>query len=113
VANHARAARRPALLQRAAAPCRQRLALIVAFQVAPTLGGATGKGRAKTGTCAAGTAEPCLWRGQAFGGYIDARSGRRLVSQRVVNAVVIEASNDVLTVLQDEGTISALLGRDF
>jgi hypothetical protein len=35
------------------------------------------------------------------------------VSQRVVNAVVIEASNDVLTVLQDEGTISALLGRDF
>jgi D-alanyl-D-alanine carboxypeptidase len=88
------------------------LALITDFQSDPTLVGATGKVRAKTGTFAEGTAEQFLLRGQAFGGYIDARSGRRLVYQLVVNEVVIEDINDVLTVFQDEGTISAILWRD-
>lgn len=89
------------------------LALITAFQSDPTLVGATGKVRAKTGTFAEGSDEQFLLRGQAFGGYIDARSGRRLVYQLVVNEVVIEDINDVLTVFQDEGTISAILWRDF
>ena len=50
---------------------------------------------------------------QAFGGYIDFQSGKRLAYQLVVNEVVIEDLNDVLTVFQDEGTISAILWRDF
>jgi D-alanyl-D-alanine carboxypeptidase len=89
------------------------LSFVTAFQADPTLVGATGKVRAKTGTFAEETAEQFILRGQAFGGYIDARSGRRLVYQLVVNEVVIENINDVLTVFQDEGTISAILWRDF
>ena len=69
--------------------------------------------RAKTGTFAEGTEKQVILRGQAFGGYIDAQSGRRLVYQLVVNEVVIEDINDVVTVFQDEGTISAVLWRDF
>jgi D-alanyl-D-alanine carboxypeptidase len=89
------------------------LALVTDFQSDPTLVGATGHVRAKTGTFAEGTAEQFILRGQAFGGYIDARSGRRLVYQLVVNEVVLEDINDVLTVFQDEGTMSAVLWRDF
>ena len=89
------------------------LSFVTDFQSDPTLVGATGKVRAKTGTFAEGTAEQFILRGQAFGGYIDARSGRRLVYQLVVNEVAIENINDPLTVFQDEGTISAILWRDF
>jgi D-alanyl-D-alanine carboxypeptidase len=89
------------------------LSFVTDFQSDPTLVGATGQVRAKTGTAVEGTVGQLILRGQAFGGYIDARSGRRLVYQLVVNEVVIEDINDVLTVFQDEGTISAILWRDF
>jgi D-alanyl-D-alanine carboxypeptidase len=89
------------------------LALVTDFQSDPTLAGATGHVRAKTGTFGEETEGQLILRGQAFGGYIDARSGRRLVYQLVVNEVEIEDINDSLTVFQDEGTISAILWRDF
>ena len=89
------------------------LCFVTDFQSDPTLVGATGKVRAKTGTSVEGTVGQLILRGQAFGGYIDARSGRRLVYQLVVNEVEINNVNDSLTVFQDEGTISAILWRDF
>ena len=89
------------------------LSFVTDFQSDPTLVGATGKVRAKTGTSIEGTVGQLILRGQAFGGYIDAWSGRRLVYQLVVNEVEIEDINDSLTVFQDEGTISAILWRDF
>ena len=89
------------------------LSFVTDFQSDPTLVGATGQVRAKTGTAVEGTVGQLILRGQAFGGYIDARSGRRLVYQLVVNEVEIEDINDSLTVFQDEGTISAILWRDF
>jgi D-alanyl-D-alanine carboxypeptidase len=89
------------------------LSFVTDFQSDPTLAGATGNVRAKTGTFGEETEGQLILRGQAFGGYIDARSGRRLVYQLVVNEVEIEDINDSLTVFQDEGTISAILWRDF
>lgn len=52
-------------------------------------------------------------KGQAFGGYIDAKSGRRLVYQLVVNNVPISEFDQLLEIFQDEGTISAILWRDY
>src|SRR5262249_25716463 len=87
--------------------------LVTDFQSDPTLVGAMGNVRAKIGTFAEETEEQFILRGQAFGGYIDTQSDRRLVYQLVVNEVIIENINDVLTLFQDEGTISAILWRDF
>jgi D-alanyl-D-alanine carboxypeptidase len=89
------------------------LAIVTDFQSDPTLAGATGKVRAKTGTFAEQTEEQFILRGQAFAGYIDARSGRRLVYQVAVGEVVINDIDDVVAVFQDEGRISAILWRDF
>jgi D-alanyl-D-alanine carboxypeptidase len=89
------------------------LGFVTDFRSDPTLEGATGNVRAKTGTFAEPSAGQIILRGQAFGGYIDARSGKRLVYQLVVNEVVLEDFNDVLPVFQDEGRISAILWRDF
>lgn len=89
------------------------LSFVTDFQSDPTLAGATGHVRAKTGTFGEETEGQLILRGQAFGGYIDARSSRRLVYQLVVNEVEINNVNDSLTVFQDEGTISAILWRDF
>jgi D-alanyl-D-alanine carboxypeptidase/D-alanyl-D-alanine-endopeptidase (penicillin-binding protein 4) len=52
-------------------------------------------------------------RAQALAGYITAKSGRRLAYSLVVNEVgVISDITDVITVLQDQGTISAVLWAD-
>jgi D-alanyl-D-alanine carboxypeptidase len=51
-------------------------------------------------------------KAQAFGGYIKAKSGRKLVYELVVNDVPITGLNDIIQVFQDEGTISAILWRD-
>ena len=50
-------------------------------------------------------------KGQAFGGYIDAKSGRRLVFIVAVNGVPITSLDDVISAFQDEGTISAILWK--
>ncbi len=90
------------------------LAMVRDFLQDASLAGAQGKVHAKTGTyVVAGTSSPLLLRGQALGGFVDTRSGRRLVFQLVVNEVPIAEFSDLLQVFQDQGTISAILWRDF
>jgi D-alanyl-D-alanine carboxypeptidase len=85
------------------------LGFVTDFESDPTLAGAKGKVRAKTGTLIKNS----LLQGQAFGGYIKAQSGKPLIFELVVNNVEIPGGlNDVLQVFQDEGTISAILWRD-
>src|SRR5690606_31852369 len=57
------------------------LAIVKDFQSDPSLAGATGKVRAKTGTFADEVNNRLVLRGQAFGGYIRAASGRQLAYQ--------------------------------
>ncbi len=98
-------------------PARQvevlRECLLHLFEDDPTLAGAAGNVRAVTGTYPVVGESGIVIKGQAFGGYIDARSGRRLAYHLVVNDVPITSINDLLAIFQDEGTISAILWRDF
>lgn len=89
------------------------LGFVTDFESDPTLAGAKGQVHAKTGTAARGDESGLVLDGQAFGGYIDAKSGRRLVYQLVVNNVLITEFDQVLGIFQDEGTISAILWRDY
>ncbi len=89
------------------------LGFVTDFESDPTLAGAKGQVHAKTGTYVAGDESGPVLKGQALGGYIDAKSGRRLVFQLVVNGVPIEGLDQVLEVFQDEGKISAILWRDY
>ena len=84
------------------------LATVTDFESDTTLAPAKGRVHAKTGTFIEGG----LIRGQAFAGYIHARSGRLLAYQLVVNNVPFKGIGDVIQVFQDEGTISAILWRD-
>ncbi|CAM2939453.1 serine-type D-Ala-D-Ala carboxypeptidase [Legionella steigerwaltii] len=89
------------------------LATVTEFQTNPSLLGATGKVHAKTGTFLQETKQDLVLKSQAFFGYIDATSGRRLVYQLVVNDVKISSITDVIQVFQNEGILSAVLWRDF
>ena len=52
-------------------------------------------------------------RAQAFAGYIDAKSGRRLAYSLFVNDVSpVNGIDDVISVFQDQGTISAIIWRE-
>jgi D-alanyl-D-alanine carboxypeptidase len=90
------------------------LASVKDFEKDATLAGAAGQVRAKTGTyvAASGSGGMAL-KGQAFGGYITTKSGKHLIYQLVVNNVPIASIADVIGVFQDEGTISAMLWRDY
>ena len=88
------------------------LGFVTDFRSDPSLAGATGQVTAKTGTFVQGTAAGLLLKGQAFGGYINTKSGKRLVYELVVNDVAIKSLNGVLQTFQDEGKISAMLWRD-
>ncbi len=77
-----------------------------------TLAGATGQVTAKTGTFVEGNEKGLVLKGQAFGGYITTKRGRKLVYELVVNNVAISSLDDVLRTFQDEGRISAMLWRD-
>lgn len=89
------------------------LAFVTDFQSDPTLAGATGQVNAKTGTFIAAAGSGIVLKAQAFGGYVEARSGQQLVYQLVVNNVPITKLEDAIQVFQDEGTISAMLWRDY
>lgn len=89
------------------------LGFVTDFQSDPTLAGATGQVHAKTGTYAAGDESGLIVKGQAFGGYINAQSGRKLIYELVVNEVPISEFDQLLDIFQDEGTISAILWRDY
>ncbi|HKT96234.1 MAG TPA: D-alanyl-D-alanine carboxypeptidase [Paraburkholderia sp.] len=90
------------------------LAFVTDFESDATLAGAKGQVHAKTGTyVAAAPSNPKvpILKGQALAGYIDAKSGRRLAFQLVVNNVPITGVEDVIPVFQDEGTIAAMLWK--
>lgn len=89
------------------------LAFVRDYTADPTLAGATGQVRAKTGTNVEGTESGLLVKGQAFGGYIHARSGRELIYTVVVNHAQAADIDGVAQVFQDEGLISAMLWRDY
>lgn len=88
------------------------LSFVTDFEADPTLAGAKGQVRAKTGTFVDGTSEGPVLKAQALAGYIDAKSGRRLAFTLTVNDVgLISGIPDVLPVFQDEGTIAAILWK--
>lgn len=89
------------------------LAFVTDFQSDPTLKGATGQVRAKTGTYSAATDAGPVLKAQALGGYVTTRSGRRVAFQLVVNNVPISGINDIVQVFQDQGRVSAILWRDY
>ena len=88
------------------------LATVTGFASDPTLAPAKGQVHAKTGTYVTGDDAGIMLKGQAFGGYIDTKSGKKLVYQVVVNNVAIKNIPDIIQIFQDEGTISAILWRD-
>ena len=68
---------------------------------------------AKTGTFIEGTATGPVFRAQALGGYITAKSGRRLAFALAVNDVgPLTSLDEVLQTFQDQGTIAAIVWRD-
>ena len=89
------------------------LAFVKNFQSDPTLKGATGNVRAKTGTYVGPSGNGIVLKAQALGGYVISRSGRHLTFELVVNDVPIESIEDITKVFQDQGTISAMLWRDY
>ncbi|HKU80872.1 MAG TPA: D-alanyl-D-alanine carboxypeptidase, partial [Candidatus Tumulicola sp.] len=89
------------------------LAFVKDFQKDPSLAGAKGNVHAKTGTYVDGTGAQMTLKGQAFGGYITTKRGHHLTYELVVNNVPIRKIDDITGVFQDEGTISALLWRDY
>jgi len=89
------------------------LSFVTDFECDSTLAGAKGNAFAKTGTFATGDENGILLKGQALGGYIDAKSGRRLMFNMFVNEVQLGFNIEgVLDVFQDQGTITAIIWRD-
>lgn len=89
------------------------LSFVTDFEADPTLAGAKGNAFAKTGTFATGDENGILLKGQALGGYIDTKSGKRLMFNMFVNNVQLGFDiSGVLQVFQDQGTITAIIWRD-
>jgi D-alanyl-D-alanine carboxypeptidase len=90
------------------------LGFVTDFKSDTKLAGAAGQVHAKTGTFVQGTEKSIVLKGQALGGYVTTKSGRRLVFELVVNNVDITASflAGVMSVFQDQGRIAAILWRD-
>jgi D-alanyl-D-alanine carboxypeptidase len=89
------------------------LGFVTDFKADPSLAQAAGRVYAKTGTYVAPGEQSLIVKGQAFGGYIDTKSGKRIAYQLVVNEVPVEGLGDLMQIFQDQGTISAILWRDF
>jgi D-alanyl-D-alanine carboxypeptidase len=90
------------------------LAGITGFTSDPSLAGARGQVQAKTGTFAEeAEGGGILVRGEAFGGYIRSRGGRDLAYQLVVNDVgPLPGFEEVISVIEDLGVVTALIWRD-
>ncbi len=89
------------------------LSFVTDFEADPTLAGAKANVFAKTGTFAEGDETGIVIRGRALSGYIDTKSGRRLMFGMIVNNVPIgQDIQGLFTVSQDQGTISAIIWRD-
>lgn len=93
------------------------LGFVKDFQSDPSLTGATAQVSAKTGTYVEGSPAGIVLRAQALAGYIKAKSGRQLAFALVVNEVPIadreQLLRNVIQVFQDQGTIAAILWRDY
>ena len=89
------------------------LAFVTDFQSDPSLSGATGQVFAKTGTFVTLVDGQPILKAQAYAGYLNTSRGRHLIYEVVVNNVPVTDLNQVAQVFQDEGTISAMLWRDF
>lgn len=89
------------------------LAFVKNFAVDPTLAGAKGQVHAKTGTYVDSVGSQMMLKGQAYGGYITTKRGHHLAYELVVNNVPIRKVDDITNIFQDEGTISAILWRDY
>jgi D-alanyl-D-alanine carboxypeptidase len=85
------------------------LSFVKNYQSNPSLAGAMGKVRAKTGTYL----QDNILKGQALAGYVVTKNNNRLIFQLVVNNVTIDSLKDVLNVFQDQGEIAAILWRDY
>ena len=93
------------------------LGFVKDFQPDPSLTGATAQVSAKTGTYVEGSPAGIVLRAQALAGYIKAKSGRQLAFALVVNEVPIadreQLLRNVIQVFQDQGTVAAILWRDY
>ena len=89
------------------------LGFVTDFKKDPSLSGAAGKVHAKTGTYVGPGQNGMLVKGQGLGGYVKTRSGRTLAFHVTVNGVPISTIEDLTQIFQDQGTISALLWRDY
>jgi D-alanyl-D-alanine carboxypeptidase len=90
------------------------LGFVKKFESDASLAGAAGNVRAKTGTYVGASATGTMeLKGQALGGYITTKSGRRLTFQLVVNNIPISGIPDLVNVFQDQGAIAAMLWRDY
>ncbi len=88
------------------------LAEINDFQHDPELTGATGQVYAKPGTLVEGP-DDLLYKTQTLAGYIDTKSGKRLMFAVFVNnAGVVKTLDDILAVFNDEGTIAATIWKE-
>ncbi|HEY1682802.1 MAG TPA: D-alanyl-D-alanine carboxypeptidase [Candidatus Tumulicola sp.] len=90
------------------------LAFVKDFTKDPTLAGALAKVHAKTGTyVGAGPTGGMELKAQALGGYINTKSGRHLTFELTINNIPIKEILDITNVFQDEGTVAAILWRDY
>lgn len=90
------------------------LSIATDFAANPTLAGARGNVRAKTGTYVSESKDGAVLRTESLAGYIDTKSGRHLAFMLAVNDVgVISGIEDILPVIQDVGTISSLLWKRY
>ena len=89
------------------------LGFVTDFESNPSLAGAAGQVQAKTGTYVLAGSGGLDVKGQGLGGYIQTKSGRNLAYVLVVNNVQVGSITDLINIFQDEGTISAMLWRDY
>lgn len=83
------------------------------FESDSTPAGAMGNVRAKTGTFVDSVGKDVVLKARALAGYVTTKRGRHLTFELVVNDVPINGIPDITKVFQDEGTIAAILWRDY
>ncbi|HET9096964.1 MAG TPA: D-alanyl-D-alanine carboxypeptidase [Candidatus Baltobacteraceae bacterium] len=90
------------------------LGFVTGFKRQRSLAGAAGNVRAKTGTYVGKSASGRLEiKTQALGGYVTTKRGHRLTFEVAVNGVPMNDLEDLTNIFQDEGTIAAILWRDY
>ena len=89
------------------------LGFVTDFKKDPSLSGAAGNVHAKTGTYVGPGPSGMVVKGQGCDGYVKTRGGRTLAYHLTVNGVPISTIEDLTQIFQDQGTISALLWRDY